>query len=67
MPALFPEAGGKMATAESLLEAMDDAGVALSVVMGFGWESEEVAREANDYLIQAVQSVPGTTGRLLLG
>ena len=55
---LFPRAGGKMATAESLLEAMDDAGVALSVVMGFGWESEEVAREANDYLIQAVNQYP---------
>ena len=57
--ALFPQAGGKAATAESLLEAMDDAGVAVSVVMGFGWESEEVARETNDYLIQAVNQYPG--------
>ena len=47
-----------MATAESLLEAMDDAGITLSVVMGFGWENEAVAEEANDYLIQAVKQVP---------
>ena len=55
---LFPEAGGKAATSESLLEAMDDAGITLSVAMGFGWENETVAREANDYLIQAVEGYP---------
>ena len=56
--ALFPQPGGKMATAETLLEAMDKAGVALAVVMGFGWDSEELARETNDYLIQAVNEHP---------
>lgn len=56
--ALFPRANGKMATAESLLEALDHAGVSLAVVMGFGWESEAVAKEANDYLIQAVNRHP---------
>jgi predicted TIM-barrel fold metal-dependent hydrolase len=55
---LFPQAGGKMATAESLLEAMDGAGITRAVVMGFGWEKEAVAREANDYLIQAVKQRP---------
>ncbi len=43
-----------MASADTLLEAMDKAGIERSVVMGFGWENEAVAREANDYLIQAV-------------
>lgn len=56
--ALFPQPGGKMATAETLLEAMDKAEVALAVVMGFGWDSEQVARETNDYLIQAVNRHP---------
>ncbi len=55
---LFPQSGGKMATAESLLKAMDDSGVGLAVVMGFGWESEALAIEANDYLIQAVNQYP---------
>ena len=56
--ALFPQPGGKMATAETLLEAMDKAGVALAVAMGFGWDSEALARETNDYLIQAVNRHP---------
>ena len=47
-----------MATAESLLAAMDGAGIALSVAMGFGWDNESVAREVNDYLIQAVERYP---------
>ena len=55
---LFPEAGGKAATAEMLVEAMDDAGITLSVAMGFGWENEAVAQETNDYLIRAVKRYP---------
>ncbi len=55
---LFPEARSNAATAESLLEAMDDSGVTLSVAMGFGWHDEEVAREVNNYLIQAVKRFP---------
>lgn len=55
---LFPLAGGKLATSESLLEAMNDAGVTLSVAMGFGWESEALARETNDYLVEAVGRYP---------
>lgn len=56
--ALFPQAEAKMATAESLVKAMDGAGVALSVAMGFGWDTQEVARETNDYIIDAVERYP---------
>ena len=55
---LFPQGPGRMATDETLLEAMDVAGVGLSVVMGFGWENEEIARESNDYLIRSVSQRP---------
>ena len=41
---LFPQAGARMVTAESLLQAMSEAGVDHSVVMGFGWDSLELAR-----------------------
>ena len=51
---LFPQPGARMATAESLMEAMRQAGVAHSVALGFGWTDLELARETNDYLIQAV-------------
>ena len=56
-----PEATGKtakMATSESLIEAMDRDGVAKAVVMGLGWTDIGVARESNDYIIWAVESHP---------
>ena len=52
---LFPEPGASLATADTLLEAMNTDGVDCSVVMGFGWTDPEIAREANDYVIRAVQ------------
>ncbi|MDE2781122.1 MAG: amidohydrolase family protein [Chloroflexota bacterium] len=53
--ALFPRGGGKMATAESLLTAMDKAGVDHAVACGFGWCSLEITREVNDYLIDTAE------------
>ncbi|MCY4367041.1 MAG: amidohydrolase family protein [Chloroflexi bacterium] len=57
--ALFPNAGGKMATAESLLAAMEEVGVEHAVVCGFGWVNPEVAREVNDYLIDSAKRYRG--------
>ncbi|PKB63577.1 MAG: hypothetical protein BZY80_06465 [SAR202 cluster bacterium Io17-Chloro-G2] len=45
----------QMATSETLIEAMDADGVAQAVVMGLGWTDMDLAREANDYLIRAVE------------
>ena len=47
-----------MATADTLVHAMDRAEVSRSVVMGMGWTDLLVAREANDYIIEAVQQNP---------
>lgn len=49
----------QMATAETLVQAMDKDGVARAVVMGLGWTDMDVAREANDYMVRAVESYPG--------
>ncbi|MYB83435.1 MAG: amidohydrolase family protein [Chloroflexi bacterium] len=51
--------GGRMATAEDLIAAMDESGVDLSVVLGFGWCDRDVAREANDCLLDAAARYPG--------
>lgn len=51
--------GGSMATAEDLIAAMDESGVDLSVVLGFGWCDRDVAREANDCLLDAAARYPG--------
>ena len=48
----------QMATAETLIQAMDTDGIAQAVVMGLGWTDMDLAREANDYIIQAVESYP---------
>lgn len=55
---LFPNATPKMATAESLIKAMLESGIDRSVVMGMGWANRELAREANDYIIDSVANFP---------
>jgi predicted TIM-barrel fold metal-dependent hydrolase len=55
---LFASPRARMATAEELVQAMDEDGVDLSVVMGVGWTDRGVAREANDYIIEAVARYP---------
>ena len=56
--ALFPQSDPKIATAESLIADMDEAGVAHAVVMGMGWRTLTLAREGNDYLAEAVARFP---------
>jgi hypothetical protein len=52
-------AGGPMTTAEGLVAAMDEHGVDLSVALGYGWCDRDVAREANDCLLDAAARYPG--------
>ena len=52
-------AGGPMTTAEGLVAAMDEDGVDLSVALGYGWCDRDVAREANDCLLDAAARYPG--------
>ncbi len=52
-------AGGPMTTAEDLVAAMDESGIDLSVVLGYGWCDPEVAREANDCLLDAAARYSG--------
>ena len=55
---LFASPDARMATAERLVRRMDEDGVDVSVVMGIGWTDIELARAANDYLIEAVAKYP---------
>ena len=50
--------GGRMASADDLIAAMDEDGVDLSVAMGYGWNDLDVAREANDCLLDAAARYP---------
>ena len=55
---LFARKGTAMATADTLVDAMEQAGVSRAVVMGMGWTDPALAREINDYLIESVQLNP---------
>lgn len=49
---------GRMAAAPTLLKAMERGGISHAIVMGMGWASQDVAREANDYLIESAAAHP---------
>ena len=57
--ALFPNPNPRLATAETLVQAMDQAGVDRAVVMGMGWATQELAVEINDYIAESVAQCPG--------
>ena len=56
--ALYSSPKARMATAEELVEAMDQANVDMAVVMGVGWTDRQVAKEANDYIIESAGLYP---------
>ena len=56
---LFADPRATMATADELIEAMDEDGVDASVIMGMGWTDEGLAREVNDYIIESTRRFPG--------
>jgi len=55
---LFESPMAKLATADELVQAMDADGVDRSVAMGVGWNDPGLAREVNDYIIDAVRRYP---------
>ena len=55
---LYADPKAKLATADDLVQAMDEDGVDTSVAMGIGWADHGLAREANDYIIESVRRYP---------
>ncbi len=55
---LFAKSSTVMSTAEDLIEAMNQTQVSKAVVMGMGWANREVAREANDYILESASKYP---------
>lgn len=55
---LYADPKAKLATAGDLIAAMDEDGVDRAVVMGIGWTDQVLAREANDYIIDAARRHP---------
>ena len=59
LAALFADPDAPMATAEDLISAMDEDGVDAAVIMGVGWTDIDIAREANDYLLESAARYSG--------
>jgi len=57
--ALYAAPKAVLASAEDLVGAMDENGVARSLVLNIGWRSPELCRESNDYIVEAVARYPG--------
>jgi predicted TIM-barrel fold metal-dependent hydrolase len=56
--ALFANPKARIVQAEHLLEEMDRAGIERSVIAGFGWTDQELARRSNDYLLESTEKYP---------
>ena len=53
---LFGNPKARIASAPELLLAMDKSNVDVTVTLGLGWTSLNVAREANEYILRAAAS-----------
>jgi predicted TIM-barrel fold metal-dependent hydrolase len=56
---LYSQPKARLATAEELLAAMDEAGIDLSVVLNIGWVNHELCVKTNDYILDSVSRYPG--------
>lgn len=55
---LFANPRARIVQAEHLLEEMDRSGVGRSVIAGFGWTDQELAKRSNDYLLESAAQHP---------
>ena len=56
---LFANPKARIVQAEHLLQEMERADVDRSVIAGFGWTDQELAKRSNDYLIESAIKHPG--------
>jgi predicted TIM-barrel fold metal-dependent hydrolase len=55
---LYSQPNARLATAEELIESMDDCGVDKSVILGLGLVSSDMCREFNDYILECIDLYP---------
>ena len=55
---LYSNPKAKLATAEELIAAMDEAGVDISVIHNLGWISHQLCTETNDYILESIARYP---------
>ncbi|MCJ7605193.1 MAG: amidohydrolase family protein [Dehalococcoidales bacterium] len=55
---IYASPGADIATADDLIESMDRHGVAVSVIVNYGWSTPELCRETNDYILESCARYP---------
>lgn len=55
---LYQSPKARLVSAETLVEAMDEGGIDVTVVFGFPWRQEALARRHNDYVLEAAARFP---------
>jgi len=55
---LYSNPKAKMATAEELIASMDEDGVDISVIANYGWATQGLCVEINDYILESVARYP---------
>jgi hypothetical protein len=55
---LYSDPSSRIATAENLIDSMDNSGVDMSIVCGFNWERQELCAVSNDYILDAIGRYP---------
>jgi uncharacterized protein len=55
---IFSNPKEKLATTEDLIREMDKSEVDVSVVLNYGWTTQSLCRETNDYILEAITRYP---------
>lgn len=55
---LYSNPKAKMSTAEELIASMDEDGIDISVIANYGWATQELCIEINDYILGSVARYP---------
>jgi uncharacterized protein len=55
---LYSKSKAKLATTEELISNMDTLGIQKSVILNIAWNSQEICRKTNDYILESVARYP---------
>ena len=56
---LYASPQAKLATAEMLIESMEQSGIDAAVLVNIGWATQRVCAETNDYILASASKYPG--------
>ena len=55
---LYSRPTAKLATAEEIINSMDECGIDKSVMLNLGWQEHEMCVETNDYILESLAKYP---------